>query len=121
MGEKRRGKTTESAMRRYGIWVLGIAVVIAVVAIGVIAWPRTGTVAPSTYTGTLDPLEIPRISPEEVKARLEAGHNLVIVDARSKGSYERTHIAGAVSIPLEEITERYDELRGYDEIVTYCT
>ena len=121
MSKKRREKVTESAMRRYGIWVLGIVVVAAVVAIGVIAWPRTGTVAPSTYTGTSDPLEIPRISPEEVKARLEAGYNLVIVDTRLKGAYERIHIAGAVSIPLEEITERYDELRGYDEVVTYCT
>ncbi len=67
------------------------------------------------------PLEIPRISPEAVKAKLDAGSNLVIVDARSKEAYEQVHIAGAISIPLGEVAKRYTELRGYDEIITYCT
>ena len=66
-------------------------------------------------------LEIPRISPEEVKAKLDAGSNLVIIDARSKEAYEQVHIAGAISIPLGEVAERYTELQGYDEIITYCT
>ena len=65
--------------------------------------------------------EIPRISPEEVKAKLDAGSNLVIVDARSKEAYEQVHITGAISMPLGEVAERYSELRGYDEIITYCT
>lgn len=67
------------------------------------------------------PAEIPRISVEEVKAKLDAGSNIAIVDARSKREYEQSHIAGAISIPLQEITQRYSELYRYDEIVIYCT
>jgi rhodanese-related sulfurtransferase len=52
----------------------------------------------------------------------------VIVDSRTKASYDSSHIAGAISIPLsdmsplssEEIAQRYSDLHLYDEILTYC-
>ncbi len=65
--------------------------------------------------------EIPRISVGEVKAELDAQSNIVIVDTRSKGSYEDSHIPGAISIPSAEIAQRSDELHGYEEVITYCT
>ena len=78
--------------------------------------PTSGDLPPSFFLP-----EVPRISAEEVKAKLDAGANLVIVDSRSKANYEKSHIAGAISIPLGTMAERYSELNGYDEIVTYCT
>lgn len=75
----------------------------------------TGTeLPPSSYLP-----EIPRIGIEEVKAKLDAGAKIVIVDSRSKASYERFHIAGAISIPERNMAGTYDNLDGYDEIVTY--
>ncbi len=65
--------------------------------------------------------EVPRISVEEVKRKLDTGANIVIVDSRSKASYDQAHIAGAVSLPLADMSEPYDDLDGYDEIITYCT
>ena len=65
--------------------------------------------------------EVPRIGVGEVKAKLDAGANLVIVDSREKTSYDQSHIAGAISIPLASMAESYSSLDGYDEIVTYCT
>jgi len=64
---------------------------------------------------------VPRISVEEVKKKLDTGANIVIVDSRSKVSYDQAHIAGAVSLPLADMAEPYDDLDGYDEIITYCT
>ncbi len=64
--------------------------------------------------------EIPRISVEEVKAKLDAGANIVIVDSRSRTSYDQSHIVGAISIPLKTMAEPYSNLVGYDEIITYC-
>ena len=64
--------------------------------------------------------EVPRISVEEVKAKLDAGSNLVIIDSRSKTSYDQSHIAGAISIPSGTMAEPYSDLDGYDEIITYC-
>ena len=65
--------------------------------------------------------DIPRISVEEVKAKLDAGYNIVIVDSRPKTSYEQSHIVEAISIPLTDMAEPYGDLDGYDEIITYCT
>jgi rhodanese-related sulfurtransferase len=72
--------------------------------------------------------EVTGISVGDVKAKLEAGSNIVIVDSRAKTAYDTNHIAGAISIPLsdmsplspEEITQRYSDLHSYDEILTYC-
>ena len=72
-------------------------------------------VAPSFYLP-----EIPRISIEEVKAKLDAGANIIIVDSAAKASYNQSRIVGAVSIPLANMAEPYSELDGYDEIITYC-
>ena len=96
---------------------------------------RNVSVITSDGTGTKSggftvsgPLEILRIRVEDVKAKLDAGSNIVIVDSRTKMAYDRNHIAGAISIPLsdlttissEEITQRYSDLHLYDEIITYC-
>ncbi|MBI3025435.1 MAG: rhodanese-like domain-containing protein, partial [Candidatus Tectomicrobia bacterium] len=35
----------------------------------------------------------------DLKAALEAGENVVVVDARSPGAYARGHIPGAINIP----------------------
>ena len=61
------------------------------------------------------------ISAEEVKAKLEAGFNLVVVDCRSTREYKKSHIVGSLSVPEESMTGSYDysSFDGYDEIVTY--
>ena len=100
---------------------MGRALATAMVVVAIIAFQGLRTVSPSTTTPIPSIIEIPRISPGEVKAELDAGSNLVIVDTRSKEEYERVHIVGAISIPVEEVAQRYNELRGYDEIITYCT
>ncbi len=64
--------------------------------------------------------EIPRISAEEVKAKSDAGVNLVIIDSRSETSYAGSHITGSISIPLSIMAEPYSDLDSYDEIITYC-
>jgi rhodanese-related sulfurtransferase len=62
---------------------------------------------------------VPRISPEEVKARLETGEAMVVVDARSPGEFEAEHIPGAMSVPLRDVESRLDELPRDREIVFY--
>lgn len=64
--------------------------------------------------------EIPRISVMEVKENLDAGSNIIIIDSRSATDYETEHITGAISIPEREMSGPYDDLEGYDLIITYC-
>ncbi len=121
MSRGKRGKSTPRARRRPGIWVLGIALAIIIVAVGIIVFRDPGTVPPSTPTPSSFLPEIARISVAEVKAKLDTGSSIVIVDTRSREEYERAHITGAISMPLEETARRYRELLRYDEVITYCT
>lgn len=64
--------------------------------------------------------EVPRILLEQARARYDAG-SAIFVDVRSLEEYEAEHIPNAVSIPAEELGERYSELLKNAEIITYCT
>lgn len=64
--------------------------------------------------------EVRRISVEDLKVKLDAGFNIVIVDSQPDLNYKISHIVGAISIPLETMTAPYANLDGYDEIITYC-
>jgi rhodanese-related sulfurtransferase len=59
------------------------------------------------------------IGREELIARLGRG-DVVLVDVRPREEFEAGHIAGARSIPLEELRERLAELPADREIVAYC-
>ena len=65
--------------------------------------------------------DVPRISPETLNSRLENGESIIIVDTGSARQFEGGHIAGAISIPLEQVESRLDELPKDRDIVFYCT
>jgi rhodanese-related sulfurtransferase len=64
---------------------------------------------------------VPRITTQELKEKLDANEDVIVVDARSRTEYDSVHIPGALSIPLAEIEERHGELPQEGEIVLYCT
>jgi rhodanese-related sulfurtransferase len=61
------------------------------------------------------------IDPSDLKAALDAGEAIVVVDARTKEAFERGHIPGAVNIPHRTMTaattSRVDKKKL---VVTYC-
>lgn len=117
----RRKNPAKGAWRRYGFWVLGITLSIVIVVTGVTTFQGDGNRFTSSATTIPSLSEIPRVTPTEVKAKLDSGSNIAIVDTRSEAEYERAHIVGAISIPLGETTQRYTELDDYNEVITYCT
>ncbi len=57
----------------------------------------------------------------DLKVALEAGENVVVVDARSAEAFAREHIAGAISVPHR--TMRPETVAALDRdalVVTYC-
>ena len=70
------------------------------------------------YLGSREGLE--SMTADELLARLEAGEPLLILDVRPTEEYQAAHVAGAVSIPLEELEERLRELPRDRKIVAYC-
>lgn len=65
-----------------------------------------------------DPVE--PIDSRELRRRIESDDDVIVVDVRPREEYEAGHITGAVSIPLDELADRLDELPEDAEIVAYC-
>ena len=65
--------------------------------------------------------EVPRISAEELKERLDNGDAIVVADTRQENQYDAKHIAGAISVPSLLAESPLDELALDHEIVLYCT
>ena len=84
----------------------------------------TATTEPSSENQVpTNPNEVPRISVEELKERLDNGEAIVVGDTRAAVSYNVKHIAGAISMPSSAIFNEspLDELPLDQEIVLYCT
>lgn len=64
--------------------------------------------------------EVPRISVEELKERIDNGEAIVIGDTRGQGSYDVRHIDGAISIPRSQVDAHVADLSLDQEIVLYC-
>jgi rhodanese-related sulfurtransferase len=68
------------------------------------------------YLGADDTEQLTR---EQLQARLSDG-TVTLVDVRPSLEYAAGHIPGALSIPLDELLERLEELPGDRMVVAYC-
>lgn len=85
--------------------------------------PFATTKDPVIYTGMgLDNAlhRNPLMTPEMLMKRQDERKRLQIIDTRSKANYEKSHVKGAVHIPLAELRERANELDKAIPTVTYC-
>lgn len=64
--------------------------------------------------------EIMRVNLPDAKSAYDSG-NAVFVDVRGDEYYAQAHIPGALSIPLEDLVNRLNELDPNSWIITYCT
>ena len=61
-----------------------------------------------------------RIEIQDAKALLDNGQALFI-DVRPPDAYERQRIPGALSIPLQDLSDRMTNLPAAHRLVLYCT
>ena len=64
--------------------------------------------------------EVPAINVRELKRRLDARENFVLVDVREPFEHDIARIPGSKLIPLGELPGRLSELDSADEIVLHC-
>jgi rhodanese-related sulfurtransferase len=67
----------------------------------------------------LGPDDTEAIGREELRRRVKAG-DAIVVDVRPAAEYAAGHLPGALSIPLDELVDRLDELPDTVEVVAYC-
>jgi hypothetical protein len=106
-----------------------VGVVVVAVILGVIVSAEnqpSGSVPSSVNTAQgLDtqPIpypNVPRISLADTQKELDNGQ-AILVDVRSKSSYDSGHAVGAISIPEEETNARLNEFPRDKDIILYCT
>ena len=68
-------------------------------------------------------IRIARITPAELKAKLDRGEDILIVDVRDRIDFESepTIIPGALHLTIEDMDSRHQEIPREREIVLYCT
>ncbi len=64
--------------------------------------------------------QVKEITPEELKAKLERGEKLQIVDVREPHEWDAGHIPQAKHIPLAMLPYRLEELDKQTPIVMVC-
>jgi rhodanese-related sulfurtransferase len=62
-----------------------------------------------------------RITPEELRDRLNAGEDLFIVDLRSRITESPNLIPGAKSISPEDLAARREEIPRDRDIILFCS
>jgi len=103
-----------SYVARMGSWVI----VLLAVALGAyITWKL---IARQRF---LRRIRIARITPVELKARLDAGEDVMLVDLRHRVDFEAepSIIPGALHLTVEDLEARHREIPRDREIVLYCT
>jgi len=101
--------------------LMAVGVVIILGAIGGYFYFSSNQEALSTPTQAAnisDPGSIERVSPADAYAASKE-QKAVIVDLRSAEEYSTGHVAGALSIPLQDLPNRISELNPDDWIITY--
>ena len=60
------------------------------------------------------------ITAAELKARMDSGEDVQLIDVRQPDEHEFARIKGAKLIPLGDIVNRMDELDATREVVLHC-
>jgi sulfur-carrier protein adenylyltransferase/sulfurtransferase len=63
---------------------------------------------------------VPVVSPADLKAELDGGATLTLVDVREANELEISRLPGVIHIPLGEIEDRFAEIPTGDNIVMIC-
>lgn len=68
-------------------------------------------------------MKAPRITKEDLKKKMEAGEDLLIIDVRNDGDYNASgfKLPGAVRVALEEVEGFAASVDRVRQVVAYCT
>ena len=64
--------------------------------------------------------QIPEISAQELKQKLDTDASVLLLDVREQSEYDIVHLEGARLIPLNTLPHHIESLPTEQEIVVYC-
>jgi len=97
-----------------GSWTFAL---LAVVIGGDVGWKWIGR------RRLLRRINVARITPEELKTKLDSGEDMIVVDVRDRVDFqaEPAIISGALHMTVDELDTRHREIPRKRDIVLYCT
>ena len=69
----------------------------------------------------LKKLEVARITPEELRDRMDSGEDLYVVDLRTAPDSDSPSVPGAVRFSLEDVASNMQQIPRDREIILYCS
>ena len=81
---------------------------------GLPAWGKASLPVAGT---PMPPVEMASVSPEDLRARMEAGKGPAVVDVRDGVEFASVRVAGTINIPLDELEKRARELPAGELVV----
>jgi hypothetical protein len=114
-------KRKKRSLAPLGLMLLGGLLLVGAVVM-LVAFPPLPAAAPTPTSQPALPADdgLPRVSVGDARAAFDL-QQAVFVDVRDRAFYTQSHIPGALSLPLNELETRLDELDPADWIITYCT
>ena len=103
-------------------WMAVLAVAVAIAA----AAPALGQVSSAAQEALIAyltniPADFNSISVQAVKARLDAGEKVFVLDVREGSEFAAGHIQGAVNIPIRTLGKNLDKLPAKDApVIVVC-
>lgn len=112
---KRRKRRQTSNRLPIPVWVVGLAGLILMAAGLIVLTGRQGSTADSSR---LPYPSIARVSPAEAHNQQQTGTG-VIIDVREAPFYEESRVAGALSVPEEELLAHLEDLPTDKTLIFY--
>jgi rhodanese-related sulfurtransferase len=68
-------------------------------------------------------MEATRVTPDEVKERMDRGEQFTFVDTRNPKAWDEAtrKLPGAIRLPAEEVEQHLNEIPRDRSVITYCT
>lgn len=64
---------------------------------------------------------VAELSIDQLLAEIAADKDVVFVDTREPAEYEKSHIPGAINLPMRDLdSAAYDRLKQADRVISYC-
>ena len=79
-----------------------------------------GTRGQEEKMGNPEAPQLPEITVEELKEKLDRKEDIFILDVREPQEYEICHLPGSKLIPLDQLPDKVNELTPADNIVVHC-
>lgn len=105
-------------MKKKNLGPIWIILAVAVLVVGVFVYRGVREISGNPIYTSQD--QVPRISGEEA-ARAVNEQGAILLDTRTDGQFEVSHIDGAIKLPLADLDEVMKTLDKDAWYITYCT